>query len=269
MPGLDGKGLSQRIQKAQKRGLFPASLLGYSYVRIKRVCRSTLATEAYYLSEASAGAQWARSLSEEVLRGKHDKTSGHWFQCALAVDAKALFDHLTSSRGTSSSDWRVSVELHMSRQELDDDDVTIRWIPTRQMVSDGLTKGMSLGSEELEYARRVVESAEYTLGPDPRAPVDQRKRSLVDAWLQAGQDKKLEVHLMQAPQFFYDDEIVNDLAAVYYIRATRRRGRNKLGRPTLEKNIYGLKDSPSEWVRALESAVGSSGDTSPTRKGEE
>ena len=56
-------------------------------------------------------------------------------------------------------------------------------MPTRQNIADSLTKKMSSGDPAVVYLGTVLDSGLWTLGPDPRAPVDGRNRNVVQEWL--------------------------------------------------------------------------------------
>jgi hypothetical protein len=197
MPGTFGAAeVREAVQKAEISSPQPFSLLLYKSGRIKRVCRSTLASETFSLSESSASAQWCRSLMTELTSGSVRSGKPPVWDISLTVDAKAVFDHLSADKATSSSDRRVSVKLNLLRQEMSEERIGLRWIPTKQMLADGLTKTFNPGAVELSYLRQVLDRGEWTLGPDPTAPYDNRGRALVDEWLQTagngGAEKKEE-----------------------------------------------------------------------------
>ena len=61
------------------------------------------------------------------------------------------------------TDRRLSLEAAILRQSLKE--VTIKWVKSEQMLADCLTKVLPGG-----YARKIVTSNLWTLGPDDQAP---------------------------------------------------------------------------------------------------
>ena len=149
----------------------------------------------------------------------------------LLTDAKAVFDHLTSSKATAAGDRRVSVELSLLRQEMEEDMVCVRWLPTTMNLADSMTKLMASGDPPVEYLSRVLREGKWTLGPDPRAPEDRRKRSVVQEW----HGKKVET--MEEADF-YTEELATFLASL-------REGDNEIyhpkARPVLRRRPRGRK----------------------------
>ena len=139
--------------------------IGWQSSRIQRVVKSTLAAEAYSLSDAVDSLHWARAVLTEIL---YPELSGRAalddsvIQCAAVTDCKSLYDTITKER-VMLTDKRLSLEASLLRQSLSD--VSIKWVKSEQMLADCLTKVLP-GS----YARMVFDSCSWTLGPDKRAP---------------------------------------------------------------------------------------------------
>ena len=91
-------------------------------------------------------------------------------QCVAVADCKSLYDTITKER-VMLLDKRLSLEAALLRQSLDE--VSIKWVKSEQMLADCLTKVLPGG-----YARMVLTSNRWTLGPDPRAP-SARARKLI------------------------------------------------------------------------------------------
>ena len=56
-------------------------------------------------------------------------------EVVLVTDAKSVYDHLTNERGASNADRRVSLELNLLREELQQDNLSIKWVPTTHMLA--------------------------------------------------------------------------------------------------------------------------------------
>ena len=83
------------------------------------------------------------------------------------TDCKSLHDCIHSER-TLLSDKRLSLEAAIIRQSLDEN-LDIRWVSTEQQLADCLTK--TLSKKGLWYVNEVMETNQWTLGPDPRVKV--------------------------------------------------------------------------------------------------
>ena len=86
------------------------------------------------------------------------------------------------------------IGLSMLRLEIADTNVALKWAPTTYQLSDILTKDCPLGDERVAFFRTVVETGEYTLGPDVRTPHDSRGRRLA----QDLEEKKKELETSDA-----------------------------------------------------------------------
>ena len=140
--------------------------------RIKRVVKSTLASEAAALAEAQDNLEYARVLFAEML-GFDTGPGGRQWQEALGeipgylvVDAKSLYDSLEKP-GSMPKEKRVALDLAAVREALSRDSDHARWVPTRHMLADALTKAMVAVPPYLDYVLSrgrlsLVESPEAT-----------------------------------------------------------------------------------------------------------
>jgi hypothetical protein len=193
--------------KTGKAGLVPISLAMHKNGRIKRVCRSILASECYSsrrrctrrcpglrIVATIAGTPWHRPLMPR--------------HCS------------TTSRVTRATGKRLSVEMNMLRQEVDEEGVAIRWLPTKQMVAGPFTKSMHLSESPMTHMRQVLDSNLRSLGPDPRAPLELTQRSYVQSWLKGNMETDAE-----AAKF--SEEFVMSLQHDEETFPTARRGRRR------------------------------------------
>ena len=122
-------------------------LISYRSGTIKRVVRSTLASEAYSTSEAAEQAEWIRHVLHELHSGP--STSLHEVEstaCSRPVivctDSHNLADTVQSDAGTT-SDKRLRIVTAMLRQTFaPGTGMTLRWVNTHEMYADAFTKVM-------------------------------------------------------------------------------------------------------------------------------
>ena len=142
----------------------------------------------------------------------------------ICTDCKSLYDPLesTSSPG-GAGDKRISVDLIMIREAVARLGYRYRWIPTKLMVADGLTKDM-----EQDMLRGLLKEGSYQIHPESvvleaqRREKDRRKERA--ALNREKEEQKQKKHAEQAVQ-----------------RA--------------QKVPYGVNVSPKEWVREMESGT--------------
>ena len=114
--------------------------------RLKRKTVDTLAAEGQALQGGLGAVHWRRLLFMEALFG--DLSVSDWRSVAgrlpflAAVDSKSLYDAVNKCACTASyvSDKRTAIDLAVIKSDLAETSGTIRWIDTRSMLSDPLTK---------------------------------------------------------------------------------------------------------------------------------
>lgn len=106
------------------------------------------------------------------------------------IDAKPVYDAINSERSGGSRDKRVAVELNLLRHECEQDNVIVKWVPTRQQLADPLTKETALGNVGLQHTSTVIRNGLWTLGPDPRSPPDNRNRSVANEFIKGNLELK-------------------------------------------------------------------------------
>ena len=154
-------------------GMTACSVLSWSSHRLKRVARSSLATESMGLCEASEHAEFARVCLQETLAGSFDFKN--WEDAALDIpmvlvtDAKSVFDHITAERGLP-SDRMLALDLAalrdtfegQIREDLMGRNAILKWLPGSRNIADGLTKYLSI--QDLMTA--TLSTAQYTIADD-------------------------------------------------------------------------------------------------------
>lgn len=172
--------VDRAIEGAAVGQLMVGSVVDWLSGRIRRVCRSTPATETFGVSEGSANGQWIRSMLDEVVLCQVQKNHRRHItarRLILVTDCKAMCDHLSAERGAA-SDKRVALELSLLRGEVGNCNMALKWVPTTHQLADVMTKEATVSGERTQFLSRVLKEGLYTLGPDKRAPTDYRGRSI-------------------------------------------------------------------------------------------
>jgi len=160
MPRLGSQGgfISILCQTLVATQWSPASILEWGSSRIKRVVKSTLASESASFAAAQDRNEFARvavAYFFGLVRAdrKHDWTEllervpGY-----LCVDAKSLYD-LLNKCGSLPAEKRVALDLVAAREGLEREVDKVFWIPSRWMLADSFTKEMK-SHEALELLLR-------------------------------------------------------------------------------------------------------------------
>ena len=132
-------------------------LLEWHSNTIRRVCRSTLQAETMSLQLGSEESEHVRQILYEIKNEAAETPKAD--RCTRAMDSttslwltdcRSLSDHLTNCSGGEVSDKRLAIDLTSLRQGNPtytdslpaDASTVVRWISTKTMVADGLTKAM-------------------------------------------------------------------------------------------------------------------------------
>ena len=149
------------------------ALLCWSSHRLKRVARSSLATEGMALCEATEQGEFIRAcLAEAIVPSFHYKQweeAAKLIQMIVCVDAKSVYDHITAERGLP-SDKMLALDLaalkHTFESQLREDseqrNAVLRWIPGPRNVADGLTKYLAVQ----DILISTMTSGKYTIADD-------------------------------------------------------------------------------------------------------
>ena len=169
--------------RAILEGSGKANMLDWGSKKIHRVVKSTLAAEAAAMSFGFDRAIYARAVFSEIIGGRTtswkisskdipvalqlcDKNGflpGNDRDLGLATDCKSLFD-LCNRPTSTPTEKRITLDLLDVREHIDnDDDVTVRWIPTAAMLVDALTKHLPDTTVLNAFFRTNV----YSLREDP------------------------------------------------------------------------------------------------------
>ena len=111
---------------------------------VKRVVRSTLAAEAYGISEGVETAQWVRHVMAEILNPDASLTDIETHAVKRIIhavtDSQNLADNVDNDAGAS-ADKRLRIVVAMLREAFSlAENAYLTWIPTWRMLADALTK---------------------------------------------------------------------------------------------------------------------------------
>ncbi|CAK0852939.1 unnamed protein product [Prorocentrum cordatum] len=136
--------------------------------RIKRVVWSTLAAETMAALEAVENGDMLRQRLMELHHGL-----GYWthmddvkaIKMVGVTDCKSLYD-LLQKRGTVPSEKRLLIDIESLRNDIEFNSVVSKWVNTKQMLADCLSKQDVRAGD---YMRYVLRTGEYRLTEDPMA----------------------------------------------------------------------------------------------------
>ena len=121
----------------------PATVVGWSSHKLRRVVRSTIAAETMGLSTAVEHAEFTRAalleLTDPSFTLKHWQEHVHKISVLWIIDAKSSYDHLTKDSGLP-DDKRLAIDVAALRQQREQTGSEIYWLPGPQMPCDVLTK---------------------------------------------------------------------------------------------------------------------------------
>jgi hypothetical protein len=141
------------------------SVLRWKSYKQDRQAHSTLGAELLSLSRGLAEARWVRSMwceaifSDYVL--KEDKRWSQKIPIVAAVDCKPVYDHANSDT-VSIKDKRMAIEMLLLKSDIRENNISLRWMATQQMIVDVLTK---LGAP-MALFRKVLAEAQFVLVED-------------------------------------------------------------------------------------------------------
>ena len=125
-------------------GIAPVAVLEAQSMKIQRVVRCSMSAELSMAAEAFEHGDFVRAVLAEALFADFDIRRWKWYASRwshyLVIDAKTGYDVLNSEAMTS--DRKIMVDAAVLREALIEEGTGnyVRWIPGREMVSDGLTK---------------------------------------------------------------------------------------------------------------------------------
>ena len=149
---------------AQSGAEAPTTLASWKSFRLKRKVVDTLAAEGQALQGGIGSVHWHRLMVLEAFYGMI--TPERWREEAArlpfiaAVDSKSLYDAANKCASTTAyvSDKRTAIDLAVIKADLKETSGKIRWIDTRAMLADPLTK-----QHPASYLRFVMDSGRWSI----------------------------------------------------------------------------------------------------------
>ena len=130
-------------RKVKQGGVTTVSPLKWKSYKQERQVNSTLAAELLAVSKGMSEAMWMRYFFLEMLEKNFSLQRAHEFQSKIEIvavtDNKPLYDFANGDSSVG-QDKRLMIELLLMRRDLKVNNVILRWIDTKQMLVDCLTK---------------------------------------------------------------------------------------------------------------------------------
>ena len=141
------------------------SIMRWKSYKQDRQTHSTLGAELLSLSRGLAEARWVRSMwCEAVYEGYELKDDFKWstgIPITAVIDCKPVYDHAHSST-VAIKDKRMAIEMLLLKEDVSKYNVHLRWMATRQMIVDVLTKR----GAPMNLFRKVVKDGWFILVED-------------------------------------------------------------------------------------------------------
>jgi hypothetical protein len=159
----------------------PCHELGKACKTIKRVCRSTFASEMHAAIAGVDETQFVAMLWQEIVG---PETGWHQLQqdfekarliipVDVLTDANSLFTSLNNTEDKKTAEANQFVHLQALRQDFREGRIRrVIWVTTRDMVADGLTKA----SVKRDALRELLSKGTFILREPPQASISASKR---------------------------------------------------------------------------------------------
>ncbi|CAE7879526.1 GIP, partial [Symbiodinium microadriaticum] len=119
------------------------SVLRWRSYKQSRQTHSTLGAELLALSRGLAEVRWVRSMWAEALQQQYELRNDEHWSCKIpitaVIDCKPVFDHVGGPL-LAVKDKRVAIEMMLVKEDIARYNVSLRWMATKQMIVDVLTK---------------------------------------------------------------------------------------------------------------------------------
>ena len=137
-------------------------------MKIQRVVRCSMSAELSMAAESFEHGDYIRAVLAELLNHKFELKRWKWYASRwkhyLVIDAKTGYDVLNSESMTS--DRKIMIDAAVLREALVTEGAQnfVRWMPGREMISDGLTKWA-----DNHVLHRVMTTGQWSLVDTPEA----------------------------------------------------------------------------------------------------
>jgi hypothetical protein len=145
------------VDRKALSGTSVGSLHDYKTVRTRRVVRSTLSAEANACDNTVDRMSYYNLFLTEILTGKPSKDRAPLFEQFAVTDCKSLYDAVRQAT-PSLEEKRCIIDIVGIRDALQKNHLL--WVPTAQMLADGLTK---FSWDLVRRMSALMESTEVTL----------------------------------------------------------------------------------------------------------
>ncbi|CAE7838462.1 GIP [Symbiodinium sp. CCMP2592] len=158
---------------AGRWGLF--SVMRWRSYKQDRQTHSTLGAELLSLSRGLAEARWLRSMWCEARFPEYNLRADHVWSCKIpitaVIDCKPVYDHVEGPV-IAVKDKRVAIEMMLVKEDISKYNISLRWMATKQMIVDVLTKrGAPMG-----LFRNIMQRGEFVLVEDKEVAAITSKR---------------------------------------------------------------------------------------------
>ena len=161
----------------------PVAIVEAQSMKIQRIVRCSMSAELSMAAEAFEHGDYIRAVLAELTNRQFDLKKWKWYASRwrhyLVIDAKTGYDVLNSECLTS--DRKIMIDAAVLREAMTTEGTEnyVRWIPGKEMVSDGLTKWL-----DNHVLVRVMSNGRWSLVDTPearrlRAEAAERKKRYV------------------------------------------------------------------------------------------
>ena len=144
------------------------SPLRWRSFKLERHTQSTLGSELMSLARGIAECDSLRSLMAGALNPDYtletDKYLREKFHAVVTIDNKPIYDH-SHGHGFVVKDKRMAIDMRLVRRDVRSNNMTLRWVDTKQMIADCLTK---TGAEP-SFLRFIFKQGEYVVVKEDRS----------------------------------------------------------------------------------------------------
>ena len=154
-----------RLEREEWASVTP---LRWRSFKLERHTQSTLGSELMSLARGVDECDWLRSLLAEALNYDYtlecDKKFRERTRAVVTIDNKPIFDHAQGD-GIVVRDKRMAIDMLLVRKDVREINMILRWVDTRQMIADPLTKL----SSDPDFLRFVFKQGEYVVVQEDRS----------------------------------------------------------------------------------------------------
>lgn len=164
----------------RERRIAPLMLIDWSSKKLKRVVRSSTASETHAGNNALDAIEFLQALMAETIEGvtpRQFRTVKPKHVAILIVDSRGFYDAVSKlSTAPTSDEKKLEIEYAIARETMERQNIEIYWINNNYMLADCLTK--LNGEKHLLYA--FFESGVFQLKKCQESGSKERARARQD-----------------------------------------------------------------------------------------